>query len=608
MPRALAALPASAMLAGAALIPLAARAQEAVDAVVVTATRLPAPLDLTPGAHVIDEAAIERRQSPFVTDILSTVPGVTISEAGPFGGVSSLSLRGASSDKTLVLVDGVPVNDPSAPAGGFDFSSLDAAGLARIEVLNGPQSALWGSDAIGGVVAITTREPSGVSAFGEGGSLATIREGFAVGRAEDRWALGLSAANFRTAGVSKADEKFGNTEPDGFNNTTIGVNGRLALAEGVTLDARVRGNWAGTEYDAGVGGPGGVTDSNDTSDIRTVSGDVRLAVRGLLGLDQEVRLDVLDLDRQYHGAFPFGAVGGRQALRWSAERRETGWGAAFGVDLKAESENTGDGRQARDAAGAWAIGRLTPARGLDLTASVREDAPQGYASQATGRLAAAWAMGAGFTLKASAGQGYKAPSLFETTYPCPECTVPGPARNLKAERAEGWDAGIAWRSPDGRLRVEAAGFGLRVRDQIDYVDGFGYLNVEKVRSSGLEAAAEARLPAGVSVSGSFTHEDAVDALTGARRPRIPRESGTVSVGWRGQGLTLDGGVRAQDAAPDLLGTIRPYAIAYLAGAYALSPHLTFTARVENLAGSHYEEAFGYGEPGRMVLVGLKWRD
>ena len=594
------------LLAGAALNPLHAWAQAAapVEAVTVEAARLPSPLSMTPDAHVVTADQIESRGAPFVAEVLAEVPGVSISENGAFGGVSTVRLRGASGDKTLTLIDGVPVNDPSAPAGGFDFSSLDAANVDRIEVLNGPQSALWGSDAIGGVVSIVTREPEGVSTFVEGGSLATIRSASSLGHATDRYAFGVGVSTFRTAGVSKADSRDGNTEPDGFNTTTISANARVSPSDTVTVDARARMNLAAVEYD-GYGPKTGVADSSDSSDARTGSGYVRLQARNVLGFDQTLRADLMDLDRQTHGGFPFEAAGGQQVLRWSAQRQQTLYGLDVGAEHRSAQENTGSGRQTSDAAGYYGIGRWTPQPAVNLTASLRQDAVQRYGGQTTGRLAGAWAAGAGFTLKSSWGQGFKAPSIFETTYPCFECRQPGPARNLQPERSEGWDAGLAWAG--GPVTLDLTWFDLRVRDQINYLTGSGYVNIDRVRSTGLEAGAEIALPSGFSARGQLTHDDAVDGKTGVRLLKVPRDVGSAALAWRGGKITAETGLRAQDAAPDVYGVIRPFAVAYLNGAYALTAKLSLTARIENLGGEHYQQAFGYGEPGRMVLVGLKWR-
>lgn len=595
---------AAALFASAALVPVGALAQTQVEPLTITTSRLPAPLAATPGAYVVTDLQIQRRGAPFVADLLAEVPGVSISENGAFGGVSTVRLRGASGDKTVVMIDGVPVNDPSAPAGGFDFSSLDADNVQRIEVLTGPQSSLWGSDAIGGVIAITTREPEGVALSAQGGSLATIRTAATIGHATDRYAFGLAVSTFRTDGVSKADEKDGNTEPDGFNTTTVSANLRLTPNDRFSLDARARTNAAATEFD-GFGGPTGVIDSSDGSDTRIASGYVRAQAKDLLGFDHTLRADLMDLDRQYHGAFAYGAQGGQQVIRWQAERDQALYGLALGAEHTSQQENTGDGRETRDMTGYYAIGRLTPAQPLTLTASLRRDEVQRYTGQTTGRIALAWQVGAGLTMKGSWGQGFKAPSIFETTYPCFECAVPGAKPNLKPERAEGWDAGVAW--TDGRFSLQATWFELRVRDQIDYLFGSGYLNTERVRSTGVEAVGSAALPIGLSLHASYTHDDAVDGQTGARLLKVPRDVGSGSIAWTHGPWSADLGVRAQDAAPDVYGTIRPFAVAYITGSWSLSHGLAVTARIENLAGSHYQQAFGYGEPGRTVLIGLKWR-
>jgi vitamin B12 transporter len=151
------------------LIPASAFAAD-VDEVIVTAERLPATLDQTPDVRVITRGEIDRRQAVFAADILSTVPGLSLSRNGGFGGVTSVKLRGAASDKTLVLVDGVVQNDPSSPNGGFDFASFDLDDVSQVEIVSGPQGSLWGSDALGGVISFTTRDLDGLRASLEGGS------------------------------------------------------------------------------------------------------------------------------------------------------------------------------------------------------------------------------------------------------------------------------------------------------------------------------------------------------------------------------------------------------------------------------------------------------
>ena len=447
--------------------PALAQSQAApADEIVVTAERLAQPLAVTPDAYVIDRTQIEARGAVFAADLLAAIPGVAIAEDG-FGGTSSLSLRGASADKTVVLIDGVPVNDPSQPEGNFDFSSLDLASTQKIEVLSGPQGALWGSNAIGGVVSITSIEPNGLRLAGEAGSLDTYRQTASAGVSTSGYAAGVTYAGFRTAGVPNADEKFGNTQPDGFNDTTVNLNARYEPTDQISLDGRLRYVHAAEEYDV-FDDPRDVTESE--------AGYVRARVKDVFGFDQELRVDLMGLDRSYFGDYPFSARGDQEAVRWTATHEEKAWGLELGVEHKRAAENTGGDLVTRDDDDAFVIGRWSPDARLSLTASVRQDQYQGYTGQTTARGAAAYSVGWGFSLLASAGQGYEAPSIYEITYPCLECTVAGPPKDLKAEEAVGEDAGVGWRSQDGATEGRVTVFGLNVTNQINYVYPIGYLN------------------------------------------------------------------------------------------------------------------------------------
>ncbi len=329
-----------------------------------------------------------------------------------------------------MLIDGVPVNDPSQPQGPFDFSSLDLGSTQSIEVLSGPQGSLWGSDAIGGVVAITSLEPNGLRGAIEGGSLSTWRGSGAIGRSTPGYAAGLAISGFRTAGVSNADSRFGDKETDGFDEVTVNLNGRWNATDKIILDGRLRYVQSNQAYDL-FSDPRFLIDRTATNTVRTATGFGRVRIKDVLGFDQEVRVDLLSLDRSYFGLFPFSAKGDQETLRWTATRQTPTWGLQLGVEHKRSAENTGDGLETRGSDGAFAIGRWTPTPAFTATASLRQDSPQGYRGQLTARVAAAYKLGNGFSLLASIGQGFKAPSIFETTYPCFECIPPGRAKNLR---------------------------------------------------------------------------------------------------------------------------------------------------------------------------------
>ena len=600
------------VLTGACALTLAALPALAAEELVVTATRIPPGAGSTPDLTVIDRQAIELSQASFAFDVLAAVPGLQISRAGAFGGLTSVKIRGASSDKTLVLIDGAPVNDPTSPAGGFDFSSLDLADVGRIEVLSGPQGSLWGSDAIGGVVSITTLEPDGLRATGEGGSFGTGRATGSAGLAGQAHAIGVSAAWYSSTGVSAADARDGNTEPDGLRSLTLQANGRISPGDAVSIDGRLRYNRAKADTDS-FGGPTGVIDGPDTQDSRTWSGFVRARINGPWGFVHQFRADGMDLDRVSVSAFggqlfPFEAVGRRIDLRWTAER--TGQGphdVIVGVERETAREDTGDGgRSSRNLAG-FAVWRFTPSSRFSTTLSLRRDEPRDYRGVTTARASGVLDLGAGVSFSAAFGQGFKTPSIFQTTYPCFECAPPGAAVGLKPERAEGWDASLAWSAPGGRLHASATAYGLTVRDQIDYVFPHGYVNIDRARTIGVEGQVQATLPAGFHLKAAYAYADAKDVSTGLPLLRVPAHSGSASLTWSNQRAEAALTVRGQSSAADATGQIRPFAVADLAASYRLNGHIQLTGRIENLTNAHYQEAFGYGEPGIGVFVGLRLR-
>ena len=598
---------------GACALMFAAVPAFAAEELVVTANRIPPGPAATPDLVVIDRQGIELSQASFAFDVLAAVPGLQISRAGAFGGLTTVRIRGASSDKTLVLIDGAPVNDPTSPAGGFDFSSLDLADVGRIEVLSGPQGSLWGSAAIGGVVSITTLEPAGLSATGEAGSFGTGRATVSAGLAAPARAIGVSAAWFSSTGVSAADARDGNTEADGLRSLTLQANARTSIGDAISVDGRLRYNRAKADTDS-FGGPTGVIDGPDTQDSRTWSGFLRARINGPWGFVHQLRADAMDLDRVSVSAFggqlfPFEAIGRRIDVRWTAER--TGQGphdVIVGVERETAREDTGDGGRSSRNLGAFAVWRFTSSSRLSTTLSLRRDEPRDYRGVTTARASGVLDIGAGVSLSAAFGQGFKTPSIFQTTYPCFECSPPGAAVGLKPERAEGWDAGLAWTAPGGGLRVNTTAYGLTVRDQIDYAYPHGYLNIDRTRTIGVEVQAQATLPAGFLFKGAYAYADAKDVSTGLPLLRVPEHSGSASLTWSNTRADATLTVRGQSSAADASGRIRPFAVADLTASYQLNPHVRLTGRIENLANTHYQEAYGYGEPGIGVFVGLRLKD
>jgi len=594
--------------AAAVLLPAGAYAQDAGDdplpEVVVTATRLPVVAQETPGARVIDSATIEQRGAVFAADILPDVPGLSVYRAG-FGGVTSVRMRGASQDKSLVLVDGVPVNDPSQPAGGFDFAGFDLGDIERIEVLSGPQSSLWGSDAIGGVIAFTSRELDGVRAEVEAGSFDTLRGRLAVGVAEDRYALGAFLSRFDSDGISAAAS---GTEADGFENTSFGINGRYAFSDRLEVDGRLRHSDNFSDIDGF-----GPIDTADTVDAVNRSGLARVTLRDVLGLDHQFVAAASDIERVTVSAFPSTYDGEHQLWRWQASSRATGpVSYAFGLERE-ETEGFLNGYSASlGVNSAFGAARWDAVERLTLNLGLRHDSTDDFGGETTGRVSAAYRLGSGFTLSGAYGTGFKTPSVSQAV--CDFCFVlPGTVvPPLVPEYAKGGEIALGWRSTDARFDGRATLYRLEVEDQIDgFFDAgsfeFYYVNIIETRTDGLELEGRALLGGGFNLGVAYAWTDAVDQ-DGDPILRVPEHAGSATLGWTGGRLSAALTVRAEGDMPDAGGTTREgFVTANLNAAYDLTDNVTLTARIENLVDETYQQLVGYGEPGRSGYVGLRLR-
>ncbi|MEL6874640.1 MAG: TonB-dependent receptor plug domain-containing protein, partial [Pseudomonadota bacterium] len=225
---------------------LAESDQEADGIIVVTAGRTPQPLSQTgQSITVLDQELIEKTQSATVIDLLRNVPGVTVNSNGGVGTVSAVNIRGGDSSQTVALIDGVKINDPASPGGGFNFGNLLTGNISRIEILRGSQSVIWGSQAVGGVVNIITSEPGedlGINARAEYGARDT---GQIVGNVSGT--LGPVAASFgagyyRTDGFSAFNRDRGGIEADGYRN--FGANGKVEISLGDMFSIDLRGYYS----------------------------------------------------------------------------------------------------------------------------------------------------------------------------------------------------------------------------------------------------------------------------------------------------------------------------------------------------------------------------
>ncbi len=584
-------------------------AEQAPD-IVVTATRTEiSTAQVGSSISVLTAKEIEERQYSFTIDALRSLPGITVSQNGPFGGSASVRIRGAASDQTLVLIDGVVVNDPASPGAGFNFATLDPTDIERIEVLRGPQSTLYGSQAIGGVVNIITKRATGpfaVSGFVEAGSFNTLRSGVTVAGKEGETDYRVSLSGISTNGISKADENDGNIEEDGYRNYTIGANVGSNLTDILRVEGSLRYSDSRSEFDAGsgVGGDGDLV--GHARELQT-SGTVYLsAFEGLLENSLTASHTMIDRDNETNGVRSFSTTGLRTAFEYLGEVSMSNYWNAI-VGLKTEDTEIRDQSSIRTDSIFGQV-QVLPIDGLSLIGGIRYDDHEVTGGVTTLRFTGAYSLAeTGTVFRASWGEGFKSPTPFQLTFFCCGATAPNP--NLKPEESKGWDVGIEQSFDNGKYDLQVNYYEQDVTNQINFSFGIGgYENLDRVETSGWEFIATARPLDWVDVSANFTHQTATDLATGSQLVRVPANIASLNITTRPlEKLTVGGSVTYNDDETDNIGLVADWIRVDLRSAYRLTGEVELFGRVENLFDEQYQDILGYGTPGLSGFVGIRVR-
>jgi len=583
------------------------------DTIIVNGSRLDQTMtEIGSSVSVITRDHLEELGVDFALDAIATAPGVTVNQNGAFGGNASVRIRGASNDQTLVLIDGVPVNDPTGTGGGYNFAYLDTDTIERIEVLKGPQSTLWGSDAIGGVVSITTKRPTeGLSGtvFGEYGSFNTLRGGASISNANEIGDFRLAATGLTTDGISKADEANGNSEDDGYDSQTVSAKGGLNLPASVRLETSLMWSDAESEYDSyAFGAQGSVADGDEVTNSETLSGNITLKAPLFDGrLENLVQIGYADIERENtsNGVQSYFTEGDRVLFRYQGTFAINDTNTlAFGT----EREETSANEQESSIDSLFALYEFKPVDNLTLTGGIRVDDHETFGSETTGRVAAAWTATDQLTFKASWGQGFKAPSIFQSTYICTFCGLTAPNTNLKAETSEAYDIGVQWQSADERIVLGATLFDQETENMIDFSYTAGYDNIALVDSQGVELTGAYAVNNWLGIAASYTFIDSEDG-NGNALARLPESTGNISASFDPDGpfsgavLVRYNGEEANTDGSELDSWTR----VDLTGSYDLNDTVEIHGRIENLLDEEYQQILGYGTPGLSGSVGVRLR-
>jgi len=605
-------------------------AEDVAREVVVTATRLETPTDEISGTIlVITAEEIEEKQAKTVAEVLRGEPGIDLVNQGGPGKVTSVLLRGGDTRFTLVLVDGVEVNDPITPERTFDFAHLSTDDVERIEVLFGPQSTLYGSDAIGGVIHIITkkgtREPV-VKVEAEVGSFGTSREQAAIRGTSGKVSYSLSASHLETEGISNAAEADGNNETDGYENTTVAGNLGVDLGAGATLRFNVRSVDARNELDH-TGGPGG-DDPNFEGDLQhlIISGQASFYLTEIwettlaVSTNSHDRNDINEPDtvRPFTMELSFAGESTRMEFLNNFYLSDNST-FILGVDTETEKGNSrffsdefGPYTSTLDEESATIDGFFVQEQyrfssGLTVTLGTRSDNHSRFGDKTTWRAGISSPLSSSIRFRAVYGTGFRAPSidqLFNPDYGNPD---------LDPESSQGWDVGLE--TTIGRkIRASLSYYLTEFDNLIAWFDADGdpntwwdgsYENISRAETEGLDVVMDATLAAfRLGVSASYLRAVDDQGVSLRRRPETrwksnliwnlsDRSSLNLNAVWVGE-RTDWGDV-----------TLDSYALVNLAGACQVSEKVELFGRINNLLDEEYEEAGGYGTPGISAYVGVK---
>lgn len=589
--------------------PAAGEEIERLPEIVVSASRVPLEAKAVGSAvTVITAEEIERKQARVVSDLLRDVPGVAVHRSGPPGTQTAVRIRGGETGHTLVIIDGVKVNDPADGNATYNFGHLLASDVERIEVLRGPQSGLYGSDAIGGVINIVTRKgrgPATASLSVEGGSFGTANIMTGFRGAGEGYHFSLGATGYRTSGISIA----AGTEKDGYRNQTYNARFGVELMEDLELELSGRYVRTNLESDGQSSFGGATPDDGDETDGDQWSGRTRLKYSLFDGAwnhaagTTAVRMkrDFFDDSAGSHNKFD-----GRR-LRMDYETNvffETSAGVdathavTFLTEREKDSHVTGDTRPSftnHSYSGEYQVGF---ADRLFLSGGVRRDDNERFKDTSTYRLTAAYLHDeSGTRLHGSYGTGVKNPTLSHSFQRFGRL---GPNLDVQPEKSKGWDVGVEQDLLKGRLSTDLTYFDSRPTDLIywndagttDWNDDF-YDNLEGTsRIRGVEFSVKAQPAEGMNLSARYTYTDAKDA-EGRPLRRRARHIASANAGY-----DFLGGRAAVDLGIDYNGKqvdrhhhpkVPSYVLVNLAGKYRVTKAIELFGRIENLFDKDYYE-------------------
>ena len=599
--------------------------------IVITASRAPETEAQTPASvTVIDQQRIERLDEPLVAALLRLTPSAAVATSGPSGSLTEVRIRGAEANHTLLFLDGIKINDPAAgDAPRFELLNADLA--SRVEVVRGPQSALWGSDAIGGVIAINgLDDPKGASASAEAGSFGFVRGSASAGLLSSTTSLAAAVGFQRATGI---DSFNGHGDKDGYRNLSGRLRATWRPAADVEVGASALALTGRSDFDGFDPLTFAHEDTLDNSRNRLVAG--RLWARA--GNSQspwsaEIAASILGSSNRNFlaDAEQNRTRGGRRNISAQVERRFSTGPVTnrliAAADLERETFHARDtiygGFSDQDR------NRLHEALTVEWRAetkvitgdiAVRRDMFNRFKDATSARASLLAAIGGGFSLAGSYGEGIAQPTFFDLYGFFPNNFLGNPS--LRPESSRGFEVSVRYRK--GPIAASLTGYRQRLHDEIiDVFDAgtglFSTANSTKIsHRSGVEATVDWKLNQNFRISANYAYLDATQpddvSVTQVHELRRPKHSGSVALDGTAARFTYGASIAyvgrhfdQRDTFPFDRVTLGSYWLADARVGYEIAPGIEAFGRMSNAFGQHYEDVFGYRTEPRAVYAGLKF--
>jgi len=577
---------------------------------------------------VVTAKEIETTQRRTVPDVLSTVPGINVVQTGGPGGLTSVFMRGTNSNHVKVLIDGIDVSDPSNPNRSFDFGHLLTGDIAQIEILRGPQSGLYGADALGGIIVVTTKKGEGppkIAGSMEAGSFGTFNQTASASGSEGAFNYSLNLGHFRSTDTPVTPSEL--LPPGRPRNNDAYDNLTYATKLGWDVSRNLAFNFVARYTDATLKFTG------DDFTIFPPAPDAKQSIQTVHQFYTRGESVVTAFDGAFKNYFAVGYTndwnstlspssplpsvnqGDRIKYDWRGVITVApGQTVILGLENQTERlETSATSAEESNRAGYLEL-QSQIAKRLFLAANVRLDDNEHFGEHSTWRIAPAVIVPEIETkLKASIGTAFKAPSLSQRFVDFPAFGFFA-NRNLLPEESLGYDVGFEQPLLDNRLRFGTTYFHNDITNLITFNDTFTTnVNIGRATTYGTESFASLAVTQWLRLRSDYTHTIAIDADTGLELLRRPKDKTSFTAIWNPVApWTLSGTILHVSSwiDTDRFGftprlTAPGYTVVNVASNYKLNANATLFGRIDNLFDEHYQDPTGFLRPGIGAFVGLR---